>query len=276
MMVDEPFRLATLPLFEAGIVDVLEWSFEIGWSDGEPPWAAALLDHYAQAGRLFGHGVTYSPLSVAAAQRQATWIDRVAHECTRRSYLGVSEHYGFMGNDDLDLGAPLPMPPIAESVEVGRAALARLAAVTRTPVGLENLALAFGDDDVWAQGDLLEQMLAPLDGYLVLDVHNLHCQVENFGADPRALLDSYPLARVRCIHVSGGSWSEHDAGRFRRDTHDDALPEGALDLLALALPRCPALEAVIVERIGPTLADPGAQLRLRDDFHRVRALVGAA
>jgi uncharacterized protein (UPF0276 family) len=273
MMADESFRLATLPLFEAGVVDVLEWSFEIGWRDGEPPWVTALLDHYAHADRLFGHGVTYSPLSVAAADRHATWIDRVAHECTRRSYRGVSEHYGFMGNDGLDLGAPLPMPPIAETVDAGRDALARLAAVARAPVGLENLALAFGNDDVWAQGELIEQMLAPFDGYLVLDVHNLHCQVENFGADPSALLDSYPLSRVRCIHVSGGSWSEHDAGRFRRDTHDDALPDGALDLLALALPRCPALEAVIVERIGPTLTDPAAQVRLREDVYRVRALV---
>ena len=275
MMIEEPFRLATLPLFEAGVVEVLEWSFELGWDEGEPPWVAALLDHYAAAERLFGHGVTYSPLSVDAPDRHDGWLRRVEQDCARRKYVGVSEHWGFMGNDDLDLGAPLPMPVVEDTIVAGREALGRLAAIARAPVGLENLALAFGLQDVWKQGELLDAVLAPQHGYLVLDVHNLHCQVENFGVDPGPLLETYPLHRVRCIHVAGGSWSQHAAGRFRRDTHDDAVPDGALDLLARALPRCPNVEAVILERLGPPLRAASAQQRLRDDFHRVHAIVEA-
>ncbi len=66
-MLQADFRAAALPLFEAGAIEALEWSFDIEWSRADcgleplPPWAGELLDHYAAADRLFGHGVTFSP-----------------------------------------------------------------------------------------------------------------------------------------------------------------------------------------------------------------------
>lgn len=280
LMIEEPFRRAVLPLFEAGLVDALEHSFEIGWGPHAlPEWAEGLLDHYAEAGRLWGHGVTMSPFSVAVPRREA-WLRRVAEACRRRPYVGVSEHFGFMVAGALDGGAPLPVPPGPGSVRVGAAALRSLAAATGTPVGLENLALALGPADVHAQGPLLAAVLDAASGYLVLDLHNLWCQVASYGVDPLALLETYPLARVRCIHVSGGSWSEPRAGgharRFRRDTHDDDVPAAVHELLREALPRCPALELVVLERIGDTIRGAAAEARLRDDFARVRAAVREA
>lgn len=277
LMIEEPFRLAVLPLFEAGLVDALEHSFEIGWGPHTlPEWAEALLDHYAEAGRLWGHGVTMSPFSVQAPRRGA-WLERVGHACRKRRYVGVSEHFGFMVAGALDGGAPLPVPPGPGSVRVGVASLRELAQATDTPVGLENLALALGEADVHAQGPLLAAVLDAVDGYLVLDLHNLHCQAVNYGLDPLALLDGYPLARVRCIHVSGGSWSEPHAGgharRFRRDTHDDDVPTAVHELLRAVLPRCAALELVVLERIGDTIHGPDGAARLRDDFARVCAAV---
>jgi uncharacterized protein (UPF0276 family) len=277
LMIEEPFRLAVLPLLEAGLVDALEHSFEIGWGRHPlPDWADALLDHYAHAGRLWGHGVTMSPFSVQAPHHDQ-WLERVAVECRRRPYVGVSEHFGFMMAGPMNGGAPLPVPPSPASVRVGVAALQRLAAATGTPVGLENLALALGEADVRAQGPLLAEVLDAVDGYLLLDLHNLHCQAVNFAADPLALLETYPLARVRCMHVAGGTWSEPRVdGRargFRRDTHDDDVPAAVHELLRAALPRCPALELVVLERIGSTIEGPDAAARLRDDFARVRAAV---
>jgi uncharacterized protein (UPF0276 family) len=277
LMIEEPFRLAVLPLFEEGLVDALEHSFEIGWGEhGLPAWAQALLDHYAEAGRLWGHGVTMSPFSVEAPRREA-WLQRVAQACRQRTYVAVSEHFGFMLAGTLDGGAPLPVPPGPASVRVGTAALRALQSATGTPVGLENLALALGEADVHAQGPLLAEVLAAVDGYLVLDLHNLCCQAVNYGLDPLALLDRYPLARVRCIHVSGGSWSEPQVAgrsrRFRRDTHDDDVPAMVHELLGSALPRCPALELVVLERLGDTIHGADAAARLRDDFARVHAAV---
>lgn len=277
LMIEEPFRRAVLPLFEDGLVDALEHGFEIGWGRHPlPDWAEALLDHYADAGRLWGHGVTMSPFSVHAPH-QEVWLERVVEACRRRPYVGVSEHFGFMVAGSLDGGAPLPLPPGPATVRVGIAALRRLAAATHTSVGLENLALALGKADVRAQGPLLAEVLDAVDGYLVLDLHNLHCQAVNFAIDPLELLHAQPLSRVRCIHVSGGSWSEPvvdgRARRFRRDTHDDDVPAAVHELLRAALPRCPALELVVLERIGFTIEGPEADLRLRRDFTRLRAAV---
>jgi uncharacterized protein (UPF0276 family) len=280
LMIEEPFRLAVLPLFEDGLVDAIEHSFEIGWGvRALPEWAEGLLDHYAEAGRLWGHGVTMSPFSVEAPRREA-WLRRVAEACRERAYVGVSEHFGFMVAGALDGGAPLPVPPgpIAERVGIG--ALQRLAEATGTPVGLENLALALGEADVHGQGPLLGAVLDAAPGYLVLDLHNLYCQATNYAVDPLALLETYPLARVRCIHVSGGSWSEPRvegrARRFRRDTHDGDVPAAVHELLRAALPRCPALALVVLERIGDTITGPGAAARLREDFLRVRATIEEA
>ncbi|MCA9655218.1 MAG: DUF692 family protein [Myxococcales bacterium] len=277
MMIEEPFRRAALPLLEEGLVDVLEHSFEIGWGRYPlPDWAEALLDHYAEAGRLWGHGVTMSPFSVEAPH-QAQWLARVAEACRRRSYVAVSEHFGFMVAGELDGGAPLPVPPGPATIELGITALRRLAQATGTPVGLENLALALGEPDLRAQGPLLAAVLEAVDGYLLLDLHNLYCQLANYSVDEAELLASYPLHRVRSIHLSGGSWSSPiargRARRFRRDTHDDDVPDAVHALLARVLPRCPALEVVVLERLGSTLARPDAEARFRDDFMRVRSAV---
>src|SRR5262249_21161998 len=72
LMLEADFLRAAYPLFEAGEVEVLEWSFDCGW----PPtvvarWSEDLLRCYSDAGNLLGHGVSYSPLSagIDAAQQ---------------------------------------------------------------------------------------------------------------------------------------------------------------------------------------------------------------
>jgi len=279
-MVTEGFARAVLPLFEEGLIDALEYSFEIGWVDGGlPAWAVDLLDHYSEAQRLWGHGVTFSPLTDAADTHHEAWLGRVAAECQARAYRGVSEHYGFMREDGVHGGAPLPPPPGPATVRRGVDALTRLAAKTGGPVGLENLALALSPQDIWAQGPALSAMLDAVDGYLVLDLHNLDCQVHNFGVRATDVLDTYPLARARCIHVSGGSWSHPSVGgqprRFRRDTHDGAVPSSVLALLPMVLARCPNLETVILERLGPSVGDADGEA-LRDEARAIAALIGAA
>jgi hypothetical protein len=45
---------------------------------------------------------------------------------------------------------------------------------------LENLALSFSVDDVKHQGEFLEKLVEPVNGFLILDLHNLYCQSHNF------------------------------------------------------------------------------------------------
>lgn len=82
-----------------------------------------------------------------------------------------------------------------------------------TPVGFENLALAMvpfslcsspllcecnssrrqGMEDVVNQGAFIEAMLRPFgsQGVMLLDLHNLYCQIVNFSLDPEEAMKRY-------------------------------------------------------------------------------------
>jgi uncharacterized protein (UPF0276 family) len=278
LMLEEDFRGATAPLFEEEAVDVLEWSFDTGWGRDMPHWADELLDFYAEAGRLFGHGVTYSPLSAAWEPRQARWLDDLAREVARRPYVHVSEHYGLMTTPRFTRGAPLPLPRSAAVLEVAHDRMRRLREIASCPIGIENLALAWNRTEALADGRWLEALSPRDDDFVVLDVHNLYCQLVNFGIDIDEALDGYPLARVREIHVSGGSelamWPG-GADVVRCDTHDGRVPEAVFDLLARALDRCPSVTAVVFERLGGSIRDAAAAEGVRADYRRVRAIAAA-
>jgi uncharacterized protein (UPF0276 family) len=274
LQLDDAFREAAYPLLEAGLVDALEWSFDMGWGPaGVPDWARALLDHYANEGRLLGHGVSYSAGSARFEPRQERWLASLREELRRRPLVHVSEHFGFMTAGPFGDGPPLPVPRCPAALRSGRDRLRRLADVVGAPIGLENLAFAFSASEVREQGAFLEELLAPGDGFLVLDLHNLYCQSANSGIPALELLASYPLARVRELHLSGGSWSQPatDPRPFRRDTHDGPIPDPVLELLAPALALCPGVHSVIVERLGHTLS-PEQSEAFRADFRRVREI----
>jgi uncharacterized protein (UPF0276 family) len=279
LMLEDDFRSATAPLFLEEAVDVLEWSFDTGWGRPMPDWAEALLDFYAGAGRLLGHGVHFSPLSATWEPRQDRWLEGLAREVARRRYIRVSEHYGFMTAPPFQRGAPLPLPRSQATLAVGRDRLARLHDVARCPIGLENLALAWTRDEALLHGGWLGGLLEREDDFVVLDVHNLHCQIENFEVSLSDVLGAVPVERVREIHVSGGSdlppWP-NGRDRVRCDTHDDRIPEPVFDLLRRALECCPNVLAVIFERLGGTIRDETAAETVRDDFRRVRSIVSAA
>jgi uncharacterized protein (UPF0276 family) len=186
---------------------------------------------------------------------------------------------GFMSARGFWPGAPLPVPMTEGSIRVGREALGRLADVVGSPIGLENLAPVFGPRDVQDQGQLLGALLAPMDGFLVMDVHNLYCQSRCVGVPLRALVESLPLDRVREIHVSGGSeW--RPPGDPRRalwtDSHDGPVPEEVFDIVPFALERCPNAETVIFERFQDTLETESDVTSFREDYRTLRSVVAAA
>lgn len=268
----EAQRLAALPLFEAGVIDALEHTVDVGWSAPLPEWAQALLEHYGAAGRLYGHGVSLSPCSAEADDAATRWLEQVARDPWR--YRHLTEHWGFSRARGLVRSAPMPLPACAAAVATTTRALRALADVARVPVGLENLALAMSAADVDAQPAMLGRVLDEVDGVLLLDLHNLWCQAVNYARDPQALALRYPLARVRQLHLAGGSWSDSAFGApFRRDTHDGAIPDEVLALAARLIPRCPALEVVIVERLPTAIGDADAW---RAEWTRVAELVRRA
>ena len=276
---EDDFRLASFPLFEAGEVEILEWSFDMGWGPNSvPDWKRALINYYSEAERLIGHGVTFSALSAEWTPRQDHWLECFREEMQSRHYLHLSEHFGFCAAGSFHQSAPLPVPLSETTLRIGHDRLQKLNDLVSVPVGLENLAFAFGLRDVQQQGEFLERLLEPTNGFVLLDLHNIYCQMCNFDLSAEAILESYPLRRVRELHVSGGSWSEsqiQDTSPVRRDTHDEAVPENLWPLLEMALKKCQNVQAVIFERLGNTIYQETDAEQFREDFRRLSKIVSS-
>lgn len=275
------FLRAALPLFEGGVVDVLEWSFDLvaNPSGGVPPPIDELLRTYSDAGRLLCHGVTFSLLTAETLPHHEQWYRALDAEFRSRRYRHLSEHFGFMVAGGFHEGAPLPVPRSPELVRLARARLVRMREIAGVPVGLENLAFAFRADDVMRHGELLDELLSPVDGFVLPDLHNMYCQSVNFNVPLSALLDSYPCDRVRELPLAGGSWYQvPDDGdkRVRRDTHDGDVPDAVLEFVPEVLERCPNVEAVVFERMGGTIRSEEEAASFRRQYLDLRTRLEGA
>lgn len=268
---------AAFPLLEAGRVEALEWAFDTLFARGQmPDWFAELLSSYSRENRLVGHGVYFSLLSGRWSAEQQQWLQQLRQLSAQFSFAHVTEHFGFFTGQNFHYGAPLPTPYTAATLRLGQDRLLRLYDACRCPVGLENLAFAYSLSDVQQQGAFLHQLLEPVNGFLILDLHNLYCQLHNFAVSPAELLALYPLEQVREIHISGGSWEDSvqkPGTTIRRDTHDGTVPEDVFRLLEHTMPRCPQLQYVVLEQLGTGLKTESSKLQFRQDFNRMERLV---
>src|SRR5258708_11328910 len=184
-----------------------------------------------------------------------------------------------MTGKDFHQGAPLNIPYSQRTLEIGRDRLKRIYQACRCPVGLENLAFSYSPEEVRKHGEFLERLIEPVNGFIILDLHNLYCQIRNFSIGFEELISLYPLDRVREMHLSGGSWEDSriDPGRkIRRDTHDEAVPREVFDYLEIALEKCPNLKYVVLEQLGTALATSESRRSFYDDFLTMSGIVEAA
>ncbi|WP_116105833.1 DUF692 family multinuclear iron-containing protein [Lewinella sp. IMCC34191] len=273
---DRHLLATVLPLLEEGEVAGMEWSYDAIYRyESLPDWFGQLLTAFAREGRLVGHGIFYSVCAASWTEDQKNYLDQLSSVARTYPFDHVTEHFGFLTGKDFHRGAPLSPPLTAATLRIGRDRIRRLRDAANCPVGLENLAFAYRVEDVYRQYAFLDQLVEPVDGLLILDLHNLYCQLHNFSLDLEDLLRHIPLERVREMHVSGGSWESHSSaptGRVRRDTHDERVPNEVFHLLREIGPRCPRLKFVVLEQLGTALHDLTAQDGFRSDFQRVAAI----
>lgn len=274
---DADILSASLPLLEEGVVDALEWSFDALFRQDyiTPDWFHELLTAYSNEGRLIGHGVFFSLFSGRLLPGQAAWLQRLTQLTRQYRFDHITEHFGFMTGSDFHKGAPMSVPYTESTVAIGRDRLQRIQDAAQCPVGLENPAFAYSLDEVKQQGEFLEQLIAPVNGFIILDLHNLYCQLHNFNIPFGTLMQAYPLDRVREVHISGGSWETAvtDPGRsIRRDTHDGRVPEQVFTLLEQALPLCPQVKYVVMEQLGTGLHTEMAKTGFAKDFQQMKTI----
>jgi uncharacterized protein (UPF0276 family) len=275
---DSHILAAALPLFESEKVQAIEWSFDALFKKEQlPEWFDALLHLYAEAHCLVGHGVFFSLFSGKWQTEQAQWLQHLQKVAREFPFDHVTEHFGFMTGENFHAGAPMSIPFTPSTLRIGHDRLQRIAEAAQCPVGLENLAFACTVDEVRQQGAFLDALLEPVNGFIILDLHNLYCQIHNFDLDFENLIALYPLDRVREIHISGGSWDTSallPGKKIRRDTHDDAVPEEVFALLQKSLGRCPNLKYVVLEQIGTGLQTVESRQEFQQDFDRLYQILG--
>jgi uncharacterized protein (UPF0276 family) len=274
---DTNILLAALPLFEAEKVEAIEWSFDTLYKTPELPlWFTDLLKAFSQENRLIGHGVYFSLFSGRWSPEQQNWLHQLEKLSSTFSFDHISEHFGFMTGEDFHKGAPLGIPFTKKTLAIGQDRLRRIYDACKCPVGLENLAFSYSLDEVKKHGAFLDQLVDAVNGFIILDLHNIYCQLHNFDIAIDDLLDIYPMHRVREIHVSGGSWEDSHISpgrKIRRDTHDDAVPEEVFHLLEYAISKCPHLKYVVLEQLGTALDTPESRDGFQQDFRRLDAIV---
>ncbi|WP_276484500.1 DUF692 family multinuclear iron-containing protein [Paraflavitalea pollutisoli] len=271
---------ACLPLLEEARVEALEWSFDVLYQTAETPaWFHDLLTAFSKEERLIGHGVFFSLFSGRWLPEQDVWLQHLRTCCATFHFDHITEHFGFMTGTDFHQGAPLNIPYTASTLAIGQDRLKRIYEACACPVGLENLAFAYSIDDVQRQGSFLDELLHPINGFIILDLHNLWCQLHNFSIPYEQLIHLYPLDRVREIHISGGSWDDsllETGRRIRRDTHDDAVPAAVFDLFRQTIPRCPHLKYVVMEQLGNGLTSHKSKQQFYADFVTMASIVDTA
>lgn len=271
---DRQILAAALPLFEAEKVDAIEWSFDALFKQETiPDWFTELITTYSNANRLVGHGVYFSLFSGKWLLAQQQWLKELDKLSKQFCFQHVSEHFGFMTGEDFHKGAPISLPLTNRTLMVGIDRLKRIQDACKCPVGIENLAFSYNIDEVKKQGDFLNNLLAPVNGFLILDLHNVYCQLENFDVAFDDLLHSFPLHRIREIHISGGSWDDTSPKKIRRDTHDNAVPEEVFNLLRKTIPMCENLKYVVLEQMGSSLFSPKSIADFQSDFEQMHAIV---
>ena len=268
------------PLLKDGKVEAIEWSFDALYKvEKIPNWFVSFIQEFSNADRLIGHGVYFSLFSGRWLPEQERWLTRLKKLSKNFTFDHVTEHFGFMTGIDFHKGAPISVPFNPTTLTLGRDRLSRIQDACNCPVGLENLALSYSLDEVKKHGDFLNELITPINGFIILDLHNLYCQLHNFDCSFEDVINLYPLNRVREIHISGGSWQSSSIlpqRNVRRDTHDDAVPEEVFRLLQKTIPLCPQLKYVTLEQLGHSLTGEESQTQFQEDFMRMDKIVKQA
>src|SRR5688572_29188586 len=146
---DKQLLQATLPLFGAEKVEAIEWSFDTLYKVKDiPEWFVELLQTYADAGRLIGHGVYFSLFSGKWSNEQQQWLDHLQKVASNFKFNHITEHFGFMTGADFHKGAPISIPYNTKTLALGVDRLKRIHQACQCPVGLENLAFSYSVDEV--------------------------------------------------------------------------------------------------------------------------------
>ena len=215
-----------------------------------------------------------SPVSEPHLERLARFVNRVRPE-------SWSEHLAFVRAGRIELEHLAAPPRSAATIAGTLANLQRVRAIVGTLPALENVAsLLDPPGSEYDEASWVSAIALGSNARLLLDLHNLYVNAQNFGFGAAEYLQRVPVERVSVVHLAGGTWletSDASAGerrRLRLDDHLHAVPNAVYSLLEEVAFRAPQALTVILERDGryPPFSELLAELTLaREALARGRA-----
>jgi uncharacterized protein len=209
---------------------------------GEPhAQLGALRERYA----LSLHGVGLSIGSMQPLDREH--LERVKLIYERYEPASFSEHLAWSSHDGVYFNDLLPLPytpktlaRVVEHIDTVQTALGR-------PILLENPSsyLSLAESTIPEAAFLAEASQRSGCG-LLLDINNVFVSCTNLGGRPGDYLDSFPLDRVREIHLGGHHQEADETGApLLIDAHGSAVADPVWVLYADVLARIGAVPTLI-------------------------------
>lgn len=144
-----------------------------------------------------------------------------------------SDHLCFGGADGSFVHDLLPLPFTDEAAAIASTRFREARDALDLELAFENVSYyAPQSEDGLDEARFCAEVLARVDGRILLDVNNVFVNSQNFGFDPRAFIDLIPPERVVQMHVAGHLVRPDG---LRIDTHGEPVCEGVYALLEHAL-----------------------------------------
>jgi uncharacterized protein len=210
---------------------------------GGPPHAqlAALRERYA----LSVHGVGLSIGSMQPLDRDH--LARLKALCDRYEPESFSEHLAWSSHDGVYFNDLLPLPytrqtlaQVCEHIDEVQTALGRQM-LLENPSAYVRLI-----DSTMPEAAFLAEVSERTGCGLLLDVNNVLVSATNYGVEPLCYLESFPLDRVKEIHLGGHDACVDDAGApLLIDNHGSPVANAVWRLYARVIARTGAIATLI-------------------------------
>jgi uncharacterized protein (UPF0276 family) len=192
------------------------------------------------------HGVGLSIGSMAPLDTEH--LARLKHLCDRYQPESFSEHLAWSSHGDIYLNDLLPLPYTPETLARIIEHIDQVQHTLNREMLLENPStyIQFADSTI-PETEFLSEIARRTGCGLLLDINNVFVQARNHGTRAEDYLATFPLARVKEIHLGGHDEQTDDTGApLLIDAHGSAVADDVW-----------ALYADVIEKVGllPTLIE---------------------
>jgi uncharacterized protein (UPF0276 family) len=211
------------------------------------------------------HGVELS-IGTAGPLKQAH-LDEILRVADQVNTIDLSDHLCLTEAGGVEVGQLTPLPCTFAAADAVCRNVDAIQARIPWPFLIENIAHRFAfPSPQMSEPDFIDLVLRRTGCHLLLDLHNLHANAENFQFDPFEWLAALDLRRVAAVHLAGGHVDDEGA---LVDGHDNPVPPRVWDLYAQVC-REGRPRSAIVER-GENF--PPSYSELLDEVARARRIL---